>query len=103
MKQKKWMPYLVTAGIILGIFVVLFCVKGIYPFGENSLIWGDMHDQLTAFYYHLYDTFYEDSSIFINFSTSGGINFFGIFAYYLLSPLSFLILLFPREALRNYQ
>ena len=97
MKQKKWMPYLVTAGIILGIFVVLFCVKGIYPFGENSLIWGDMHDQLTAFYYHLYDTFYGDSSIFINFSTSGGINFFGIFAYYLLSPLSFLILLFPRE------
>ena len=96
-KQRNVRPYLITSGIILGIFTLLFCVKGIYPFGNNSLIWGDMHDQVTAFYYHFYDVFHGDASLLVNFSTSGGINFLGIFAYYLLSPISFLILLFPRN------
>ncbi|MEG1495310.1 MAG: YfhO family protein [Bacilli bacterium] len=101
MKREKKVfnksPYLITLGVILGIFLLLFLIKGIFPFGENSLIWGDMHDQVTAFYYHFYDAFYGNGSLLIDFSTSGGINFFGILTYYLLSPFSLLILLFPRE------
>lgn len=96
-KRKFDHPYLMTSIIILTVFIILFLAKGIYPFGTNSLIWGDMHDQVTAFYYHFYDAFHGDTSLLINFSTSGSINFFGILAYYLLSPISFLILLFPRE------
>ncbi len=97
MKWSKIKPYVITGGIVLLLFSVLFLVKGIYPFGTNSLIWGDMHDQVCAFYYHFYDTFRGNSSLFIDFTTSGGINFLGIFAYYLLSPVSFLILLFDRS------
>lgn len=95
--MKKLKPYLLTSLITVSILLVIFMLKGIYPFGDNSLIWGDMHDQITAFYYHFYDSIKGNSSIFINFSTSGGINFFGILAYYILSPLSFLVLLVERE------
>lgn len=99
LKQLFRNPYFLTTVIVIAVFVVLFISKGIYPFGENSLIWGDMHDQVTAFYYHFYDCFHGNSSLLINFSTSGGINFLGILAYYLLSPVSFVLLLFPRENL----
>lgn len=95
MKNKK--SYLITIGITLGIFLILFIGKNIFPFGENSLIWGDMHDQVTAFYYQLYDAFRGNSSLLVNFSTGGGINFLGILAYYILSPFSLLVLLFDRE------
>ena len=95
--MKRIKPYLYTSLITLLILSVLFFVKGIYPFGNNSLIWGDMHDQITAFYYHFYDSFYGAKSLLVDFSTSAGVNFIGIFAYYILSPFSFLVLLVPRE------
>ena len=95
--MKKFKPYLYTGLLSLGILAILFIIKGIFPFGDNSLIWGDMHDQITAFYYHLYDSVYGNNSIFINFSTGGGINFLGIFAYYILSPFSLFILFVPRD------
>ena len=94
---KNGKPYIITTLIVIGIFLIIFLSKGIYPFGNHSLIWGDMHDQITAFYYHFYDCFKGNSSLLVNFSTSGGINFLGILAYYILSPISFLILLFPRD------
>jgi len=95
--MKKLKPYLITTSIVLIIFLIIFISKGIFPFGNNSLIWGDMHDQITAFYYHFYDSFKDSSSLLINFSTSSGINFIGILAYYILSPFSFITLLFPRD------
>ena len=95
--MKKIKPYLYTGLITLGILLVVSAVKGIFPFGDNSFIWGDMHDQITAFYYHLYDTVYGNNSIFVTFSSGAAINFLGILAYYILSPFSLLVLLVPRD------
>ncbi len=94
---NKLKPYLLTSAIVLGIMTIIFLIKGIYPFGNNSLIWGDMHDQITAFYYHLYDSVKGGKSLLIDFTSSGGINFLGIIAYYILSPFSLLVLLIPRS------
>ena len=95
--MKKNKIYVYTGLVCLTILLVISAIKGIFPFGDNSFIWGDMHDQITAFYYDFYDAVYGKESLFINFSTSAGINFFGILAYYILSPLSFLVLLVPRN------
>ena len=95
--MKKIKPYLLNISIVLLILIVIFIYKGIYPFGNNSLIWGDMHDQITAFYYNLYDVFKSNKSIFVIFSASSGVNFWGIAAYYILSPFSFLVLLVKRD------
>ena len=95
--MKKFKQYIITGLIAFLILAVVFMFKGIFPFGKNSVIWGDMHDQITAFYYHFYDCVYDSKSLFINFTTSGGINFIGVLAYYILSPFSLLVLLVPRE------
>lgn len=97
MRKKLKNPYLITSLIVILILLILFIGKGIFPFGDNTLIYGDMYDQITAFFYHFYDSFHGDKSLLVNFTTSGGINFFGIMAYYILSPLSFVLLLFERE------
>jgi len=97
MNKKDKKIYIISTILVLAIFTFIFISKGIFPFGKNSLIWGDMHDQITAFYYHFYDSFKGSNSLFINFTTSGGINFFGILCYYILSPITFILLLFPRE------
>lgn len=100
MKEKsiwnKLKPYLLTGVITLVILAIVFLIKGIYPFGRNSLIWGDMHDQITAFYYHFYDCFKGNGSLLVDFASGGGINFLGVMAYYILSPFTFLVLLVKR-------
>ncbi len=95
--MKKLKPYFLTSLLVFGILTFIFLIKGIYPFGNHSLIWGDMHDQITAFYYHFYDCFYQNQSLLIDFSTSSGINFLGILAYYILSPFSLFVLFVKRE------
>lgn len=99
MKKILKNPYFITITISTLILILIFLIKGIYPFGDNTLIYGDMYDQITAFYYHFYDIFHGNSSFLVDFTTSGGINFWGIFSYYIASPFSFLLLLFKRENL----
>lgn len=97
MKKLFKNPYITTGLITVLILLIVFIIKGIFPFGNNTLIYGDMYDQITAFFYHFYDCFHDNKSLFIDFTTSGGINFFGIMAYYILSPFSFILLIFKRE------
>lgn len=97
MLKKLKNPYLITAGIVFFVFLLIFIVKKIFPFGENTLIYSDMHDQITAFYYHFYDVIHGSKSLFVDFSTSGGINFWGIMAYYILSPVTLILLFFSRS------
>ena len=97
MKKFLQKPYWITILLVSIIFLIVWPGKGLFPFGGNSLIWGDMHDQITAFYYHFYDSFWGNASLLVDFTTSGSVNFLGILAYYILSPLSFLVLFFPRD------
>lgn len=98
MKNKK---YFITGGLVLAIFSIIFIIKGIFPFGDGSVIWSDMHEQITAIYYHFYDAVWKDGSIFVDFTSGGGVNFFGIMAYYIMSPFSLLLLVFPRSLVEN--
>lgn len=95
MSNKK--QYLYTGLVSLCIMAFVFVIKGIFPFGNNSVLIGDLHDQITPMYYHLHDVFYSNKSLLVDYTTSGGINFIGILAYYIISPFSILALLVPRE------
>ena len=97
--MKKKLPYLLTCLISLMILLLIFYLKKIYPFGDYSLVWGDMYDQIMAFYFHMYDSFYDGMSLLFNPTTGGTINFFGVITYYIFSPVSLILLLFPREEL----
>lgn len=95
--MKRIKPYLKALLLTSIILLLVFISKDIYPFGNNSLIWGDMEDQVTAFLYHFYDSILGTKSIFFDFTTSLGINFVGVLGYYLISPFSLLVLLFGRS------
>lgn len=94
---KKYKPYFFTVGISLLILIPIFIMKEIYPFGNNSLIYSDMYDQITSYYYYFYDSIRGPNSLFINFGAANGVNFFGIIAYYLLNPFSLLVLFIERS------
>lgn len=97
MKKK----YLITGFLTILILSIVFILKGIFPFGAKSIIWSDMHEQVTAIYYHFYDAIKNGSSLLVDYTSGGGINFLGVIAYYILSPFSLILLFFPRDIVYN--
>lgn len=95
-KKRK---FLYTFAFLLpfSIYGVVFILLGVAPFGAKSILVTDLHTQYVQFYTYLYDVFKNGKSIFYSWEGGMGLNFIGVFAYYLASPFSLLILLFDRS------
>ena len=77
----------------------VFVLLRVYPFGTHSLLMADQFTQYLPFYHHLYDAVRGNGSLFYTWELGMGLNFWGTFAYYLSSPISILIFLFPKSHL----
>ncbi|WP_141432892.1 YfhO family protein [Bacillus sp. 03113] len=77
----------------------VFVVYRIYPFGDRSILMADQFTQYIQFYNHFYDVFKGNASLLYTWELGMGLNFWGTFAYYLSSPISFVVLLFDRDHL----
>lgn len=98
LKCKSWYICLGAAFVLPAIiFVVVLWSGDFYPFGEKSMLIMDMRDQNIAFFTSLRDALFGDNSLFYSWSRSMGGNYWGLFTFYISSPLSFITLFFPVE------
>lgn len=81
---------------ILILLIILF-IKGIYPFGHNTIATGDMNQSYVTFYHFLYDIFHNGKNIFYNFELGMGSNIYGGFVSDgFFNPTSWLIVFSSR-------
>ncbi len=85
--------FLLSASVMLFIYVLI----GVHPFGENSVLVLDLNGQYVQFFMGLRAILHGDGSLLYSFSRSLGGEFLGIYTYYLASPLSYLVALFPEK------
>jgi len=98
-KDQKLYLYFLAFIIPTIVMTVIYAFRGIYPFGDNSLLTVDMAGQYVAFFNALKNIFSGTANALYSFSKTLGGNMFGLIAYYLLSPLNILIALFPKESI----
>ena len=85
-------------------FIILFLaytLNGIGFLGNKSVLVGDLRDQYVNFYSQ-YQTILRSgdfSKLLYSWNLGFGGNFLGLFTYYLASPVSLLVLLFPKDQL----
>lgn len=99
-KIKKKHPHAYLAVAFLCPALVLLAAYfafGVYPFGGESVLVLDLNAQYVYFFGALRRVLHGDASLLYSFSRAMGGEFLGIFAYYLASPLSFLVALFPAD------
>ncbi len=96
-ERKSKIRFVLPSLIVAAFLLVVYGLKGIYPFGTGVIDWGDMYEINTPIFYYFYDVIKGNASLLYSFSAAGGMNFWGVFAFFLTSPFSFLVLLFPRE------
>lgn len=68
----------------------------IHPFGDGSVLVLDLNGQYVYFYEALRRFVYGDASLLYSFSRALGGEFMGIYAYYVASPFSYIVCLFPQ-------
>ncbi len=97
-KKKAKRPQLFWAFIIpFAIMFGIYAALGTYPFGTSSVLVLDLNGQYVYFFEALRDAIWGDGSLFYSFSRAMGGEFLGMYAYYLASPLSYIVALFPRH------
>ena len=80
------------------IILIMYDIKGIYPFGNMTIANGDIGQSYIPFYVFLYDVVYNGKSIFYDYALGMGSNMYGGFIVDgLLNPSAFAILLNTRE------
>ena len=85
--------FVLSATLMLLVYVAI----GVHPFGENSVLVLDLNGQYVQFFAGLRAILHGDGSLLYSFSRSLGGEFLGIYAYYLASPFSWLVALFPEK------
>mgnify|MGYP005762920389 FL=1 len=99
---KKNGAALLAALIAFLIYFFQLAVSEVYPFGDSYVVASyDLSAQICPFIEHLFDVMDGKSSLFYSYSIAGGADVFGTFAYFFISPFSFLYLLFGDGSVYN--
>ena len=89
-----------VAVILIGLAV--FAGSGLYPFGEKTLAWCDMHQQVLPLLLDFKDILEGDGNFLFNWQNAGGMNFLGVFLFFISSPFSLLVVFVDKADMMNF-
>lgn len=93
--KKNWIWSVLAFAIPFVVSVIICAAQGIYPFGENCILHVDMYHQYCPFFMELRDKLAEGGSLLYSWNLGLGSDFVALYAYYLASPLNWLLILCP--------
>ena len=82
--------------IPVAIMIIIFIQREIFPFGDNSFLRTDMYHQYAPFFSEFHHKLRTGGSLLYSWDVGGGVNFAALYAYYLASPVNWLIVLCPK-------
>lgn len=95
--MNKKIPLLAAFFVPLLITVIICIDHGVYPFGERCILQVDMYHQYCPFFTELMEKLKTGGSPFYSWNIGLGADFVSLYAYYLASPLNWLLILCPAE------
>lgn len=80
---------------VLIVIIILICNRA-FPFGEECFLRTDMYHQYAPFFSELQEKLHGGGSLLYSWNIGLGVNFAALYAYYLASPLNWLIVFCPK-------
>ncbi len=99
--QKK-IPLLAAAFAPFLIMVIICIDHEVWPFGEQCILHIDMYHQYCPFFAEMAEKLQTGGSPFYSWKIGLGADFVSLYAYYLASPLNWLLLFCPRGAVIEF-
>ena len=94
---EKLLPYLLPPLGVLLLLLFAFKMNGLYPFGEGTVAWCDMTQQVIPLLCDFKDILTGKDGLFLNFANAGGMDLWAVVFFFLASPLSLLVLFVERQ------
>ena len=102
-KQHKWNYLALSFFVPLIGFLSIMLFGGYEPFGDNrSMLYSDMYHQYYPFFVSFRNMLRNGESLLYNWNIGMGLDFLGLFSYYLASPLNLLSVLLPESWTLEY-
>lgn len=89
--------YLTAFFVPVIIALSAYCVSEVWPFGTECFLKTDMYHQYAPFFSEFRYKLLHGGSLFYSFDVGMGVNFLAVYAYYLASPLNWLVILAPEK------
>ncbi|MCH5324720.1 MAG: YfhO family protein [Eubacterium sp.] len=93
-KRQRYLNLFLTIFIppaaVAVILLAVFAANGLYPFGEKSLAWCDMRQQVVPLILDFKDILAGKGDFFLNMQNASGMNFYGVFLFFISSPFTLL-------------
>ena len=96
---KFWLSAIGAPIITAIIILIIYMVKGIYPFGTRNISYFDMAQSMTPIYYHTYDVLHGTKNIFWDWYSAGGQSMIDTTGNFILSPFNFFFYFVKRDML----
>ncbi len=102
LKEKKW-NFIALAFVFpfVGMLFVML-ISQYAPFGKYSMLYSDMYHQYFPFFLEFRESLLSGDSLLYNWSVGLGMDYLGLYAYYLASPLNLLSILVPKSWMLSY-
>ena len=102
LSQRKWFyPILSFAIPFFGLLTIML-FSGCSPFGRYSMLYSDMYHQYFPFFKDFRAMLLSGDSLIYNWNIGMGLDYLGLYSYYLASPLNILSILVPESYLLAY-
>lgn len=96
-KKEKVLVYLAAFGLPFVIGLMICVANEVYPFGEQCILHVDMYHQYCPFFTEFMEKVKSGGSLLYSWNLGMGSDFVALYAYYLASPLNWLILFCPQS------
>ena len=96
-KFKQYFSLVLPPILTLSVFLYIFKIYNMYPFGKGSVAWCDMNQQGIPLLMNFKDMLSGKDNLFFSMQNAGGMNFWGVFCFFLSNPFSLLAVLIQKE------
>ena len=102
-KQHKWNYLALSFFVPLIGFLSIMLFGGYEPFGNSrSMLYSDMYHQYYPFFVSFRNMLRSGDSLLYNWNVGMGLDFLGLFSYYLASPLNLITVILPESWMLEY-
>ena len=102
LRNRKWNYVGLAFGLTFLSFLLVMIVKGMSPFGESSMLYSDAYHQYYPFFLAFRRTLLSGESLLYSWDVGLGMDYLGLIAYYLASPLNLVSVILPESWMLPY-
>ena len=102
LKNRKWNYVGMAFGFTFTGFLMVMIIMGFSPFGDSSMLYSDAYHQYYPFFLAFRRALLSGESLLYSWDVGLGMDYLGLIAYYLASPLNLLSVILPESWMLPY-